>query len=152
MKTSFKSPLKYGISIVLVLWGVLLMIGGLVNMFPENAPPRITVADVFMFIALGIAPCVLGAIIWFRTVRERKEFAMMELEQDILRLAKSMHNKLTATDVAVKIVLPVKQAEEMLQEMVVKGWSQLEISDSGVPVYNFHTLISGTEKRDATQV
>lgn len=128
------------------------MIGGLVTMFPENAPPRITAADVFMFIALGIAPCVIGAIIWFRTAQERKELAMIELEQDIVRLAKSMHNKLTSSDVAVKIVMPAKQAEEMLQEMVVKGWAQLEISDSGIPVYNFHTLISGAEKRDATQI
>lgn len=152
MKTTLKPPVKYTLAIVLILWGIFLMIGGLVNMFPDNAPPHIFVSDVFMFLALGVAPCVIGAILWFRTAQERKELAQMELEQDILRLAKSMHNKLTASDVAIKIVMQPKQAEEMLQEMVVKGWARLEISDSGVPVYNFHTLISGDEKRSATQL
>ncbi|MFY7997343.1 MAG: hypothetical protein ACOVSW_01950 [Candidatus Kapaibacteriota bacterium] len=146
------SSFRYFASVLMMLWGVFLMIGGLVNMFPDNAPPKITPSDVFMFIALGIAPCVLGITLWLRTSKQRKERLHTELEQDILRLAKSCHNKLTASDVAIKIVLSPPQAEEALQEMVIKGWARLEISDSGVAVYHFHTLISGSEKQSAIEV
>lgn len=150
--SSLKTPLRYTLAALLVLWGVLLMLGGLINMFPDNAPPKITAADVFMFVALGVAPSVIGIILWLRTLHQRKEFLHTVLEQDILRLAKRYHNKLTASDVAIKIVLSPKQAEDALQEMVIKGWARLEISDSGVAVYHFHTLISGAEKEGATEV
>lgn len=150
--TSIKTPLKYTMSVLLVLFGVFLMLGGLINMFPDDAPPKITPSDVFLFIAFGLAPCVLGIALWFRATNERKEQAHGTLENEILHLAKSLHNKLTASDVAIKLVLSPKQAEDCLEELVVKGWARLEISDSGVAVYHFHSLLSGEEKASATEV
>ncbi len=151
-RPSVNPPFRYIIAVLLMLWGVLLMIGGLVNMFPDNAPPKIKPSDIFIFIVLGIVPCILGITLWLQASKQRKERLYAELEQDILRLAKSCHNKLTASDVAIKIVLSPPQAEEALQEMVIKGWARLEISDSGVAVYHFHTLISGSEKQSAIEV
>lgn len=150
--SSLTTPVKYTLSVLLLLFGVFLMLGGLINMFPDNAPPSINPSDVFMFVALGIAPCVLGIALWLRTSKQRKEQAHSTLENEILHLADSFHHKLTASDVAIKLVLTPKQAEESLEEMVIKGWARLEMSDSGVAVYHFHSLLSGEEKETAREV
>jgi hypothetical protein len=150
--SSLKTPFKYILAVILLLFGVFLMLGGLINMFPDNAPPNITPSDVFMFVTLGIAPCVIGIILWLRTSKQRKEEARDTLESEILHLANRFHHKLTASDVAIKLVLTPKQAEECLEDLVIKGWARLEISDSGVAVYHFHSLLSGEEKESATEV
>lgn len=150
--SSFKTPFRYILSFCLVLFSVFLMLGGLINMFPDDAPPKIVPSDVFMFVTLGVAPCVLGIVLWLRTTKQYKEQVHTTLENEILHLANRFQHKLTASDVAIKLVLTPKQAEECLQELVIKGWARLEISDSGVAVYHFHTLLSGEEKDSATEV
>ena len=151
-KSSFSTSLSYTSAVFLLVWGTLLMIGGLANMFPDNAPPKVTPSDVFMLLTLGVAPSALGITLWLRASRQKRERKEMSLENDILRLAAQRHNKLTATDVAVKIVITVKHAEEALQSLVIKGLAQMQISESGAVVYHFHTLLSDEEKQGATGI
>jgi hypothetical protein len=149
-KSSFPPALSYIAAVLLLVWGVFLMLGGLINMFPDDAPPKILPSDIFMMLTLGVAPSVLGVALWLRASRQKRAAAEEALEREILRLAAQSHSKLTATDVAVRIVITVKQAEEALQSMVIKGLAQIQISESGAVVYHFYTLLSHDEKQGAT--
>lgn len=129
------------------------MLGGLVSMFETpDGKPKISPADIFMFLTLGIAP-VLGGVWIILTARKKAaRFAYEQHERLILQLAQMHSAKLTATEVGIEMNITVEEANEILQQMTIKGLTRLEISDSGIPVYHFHTLISSHEKHDAEDV
>ncbi|MCS6808152.1 MAG: hypothetical protein RML40_05750 [Bacteroidota bacterium] len=149
---TFANVLRFAVAILLIGFGVTLMVGGLMSMFPDNAPPRVSIGDIALFGGFGVLPCVVGIMLWRRAVKVKRYLADREQEHQIIHLAQRMGRKLTVSDVVLHTSLSAEQAEQTLRDMVVKGWAKLEISDSGVPVYYFHTLISQDEKHGAAGI
>ncbi len=149
----YRVGLRYLIASICIGVGAFMMLGGLVSMFETpDGKPKISPADIFMLFTLGIAPVVGGVWLILHARKKAARFDYEQQERSILQLAQAHAAKLTATEVGIEMNITVEEASEMLQRMTIKGLTQLEISDSGIPVYHFHTLISSAEKRDAEDV
>lgn len=149
----YRVGLRYLAASVCIGLGTFLMLGGLVNMFETpDGKPKISPADIFMFLVLGIAPVVGGIWIILQTRKKAARLTYEAHERSILQLAQTHGAKLTATDVGISMNITVEEANAVLQQLTIRGLTQLEISNSGIPVYHFHTLISSGEKRDAEDV
>ena len=149
---NLKEFLRYVAAVGMVVFGAFLALGGLVSIFEKQGSTSVKPADVFLFAVFGVLPAVLGILLFRRTLLRQTERAYEAHERSILLLAQTHGAKLTSTEVGMAMNITVQQAENLLQNMTIKGLTQLEISDSGVPVYHFHTLISGREKHDAEDV
>jgi|688.fasta_scaffold704802_2 hypothetical protein len=149
---NLKELLRYFAAIGMIVFGAFLALGGLVSIFEKRGNTPVTPADVFLFAVFGILPVILGIILFRRTLLRQAERTYEAHERSILLLAQTHGAKLTSTEVGMAMNITVQQAENLLQNMTIKGLTQLEISDSGVPVYHFHTLISRGEKHDAEDV
>lgn len=149
---NLKEFLRYFAAVGMIVFGAFLALGGLVSIFEKPGTTSITPGDIFLFTVFGVLPMVLGVFIFRRTQHIQTERTYETHERSILLLAQTQGTKLTATEVGMAMNITVLQAEKLLQNMTIKGLTQLEISDSGVPVYHFHTLISHSEKHGAEDV
>ncbi|TAE21673.1 MAG: hypothetical protein EAZ92_16675 [Candidatus Kapaibacterium sp.] len=149
----YRVGLRYLIASICIGIGAFMTLGCLVSVFETpDGKPKISPADIFMLITIGIAPIVGGVWLILQARKKAARFAYEQHERSILQLAQAHTAKLTATEVGIAMNITVEEANEILQSMTIKGLAQLEISDSGIPVYHFHTLISSGEKRDAEDV
>ena len=149
---NIKELLRYFAAVGMIVFGAFLALGGLVSIFEKRGSTPVTHGDIFLFTVFGVLPVVLGIIIFRRTLLRQTERTYEEHERSILLLAQTHGTKLTSTEVGMAMNITIEQAETILQNMTIKGLTLLEISDSGVPVYHFHTLISSSEKHDAEDV
>jgi hypothetical protein len=149
---NLKELLRYFAAVGMILFGAFLALGGFVSIFEKRGDTPVTPGDVFLFAVFGVLPVVLGVILFRRTLLRQTERAYEAHERSILLLAQTHGAKLTSTEVGMAMNITIEQAEIILQNMTIKGVTQLEISDSGVPVYHFHTLISSSEKHSAEDV
>ena len=67
------------------------------------------------------------------------------IQSQIMRLAFENGGRLTVTDVVLEMKLPIKQAEETLNNMVDGYRVRMEVKDSGTIVYEFTELINRKE-------
>ena len=63
------------------------------------------------------------------------------IERQILNLAKTTDGKLTVTQVAMNTSLSLEDAEKHLQNMVKSGYVHMDVSESGIIIYEFIELI-----------
>jgi len=59
------------------------------------------------------------------------------LETKILRLARSFHGRLTPLELAANSSLSLEEADNVLENIVRRGYANMEVSDSGSIVYEF---------------
>ena len=59
-------------------------------------------------------------------------------EKIVLQLAKKRHGKLTVAEVAANSALTLEQAKETLDQLNIKGFNEMDVSDAGIIVYKFH--------------
>ncbi|MCG8467137.1 MAG: hypothetical protein MJB57_02875 [Gemmatimonadetes bacterium] len=71
------------------------------------------------------------------------------LEAEVLKMAGRHDGKLTAVEVAGELAVPTTQAEELLQELMAKELADVEITESGLLVYDFHDVRHLAEKPEA---
>lgn len=149
---NLKEFLRYVAAVGMIIFGAFLALGGLVSIFEKQGNTTVSPGDIFLFTVFGILPAVLGVILFRRTLHRQTERAYEAHERSVLLLAQTSGTKLTSTEAGIALNITVEQADKILQNMTIKGLTRLEISDSGVPVYHFHTLISNSEKHDAEDV
>jgi hypothetical protein len=70
----------------------------------------------------------------------------------ILRLARRLGGRLTVADVALGTGLRLQEAEAALNDLVRRGYADLQVSRSGVLVYHCFPLADGRDKRRAEPV
>jgi hypothetical protein len=58
-------------------------------------------------------------------------------EKTVLQLAQQHHGTLTVVDVAANSALTVEQAKETLDQLNLKGFNEMDVSDAGIIVYKF---------------
>jgi hypothetical protein len=59
-------------------------------------------------------------------------------EKIVLKLAKKRRGALTVAEVAANSVLTLEQAKETLDQLNLKGFNEMDVSDAGIIVYKFH--------------
>lgn len=108
-----------------------------------------------LFIAAGL-PAAGGGLLLARHFgvgrrieHRREELRRDTLEAEILKMAGRHGGRLTAVEVAGELALPTTTAEELLNELMAREMAEIEITDSGLLVYNFRDVRHLSEKESA---
>lgn len=71
-----------------------------------------------------------------QTAKEEPETGKV-LEAKILRLARNFHGRLTPLELAANSSLSLEEADNVLENIVRRGYANMEVSDTGAIVYEF---------------
>lgn len=151
---NIKRTLSYVIMVSMAGFSILMIIGFAVsfNQPSSDGKPPSPAADIIMLILLGILPLIVVAR-WYVALRSQERKNVQERhEAEALQLAVTKNGKLTVAELAMHTSLSHDESEQLLQQMAVKGLTTLYISETGVPVYHFRTLISDQEKQQAEEI
>jgi CRP-like cAMP-binding protein len=106
-----------------------------------------------LLVAVGL-PALGGMALLRRRLRSHRSsgdrterLRQQTLEAEILRLAGRHEGKLTAVEVASDLGVRVEEAKRVLDELMVRGQADIEVTDSGVLVYRFHDIEHLGEKK-----
>jgi hypothetical protein len=100
-------------------------------------------------VGVGVALLKAGGT---RRLAERAEHAEHAVAAELLRLAELRGGRLTVAEVMAHLDLSKGQAESALEQLCRQGLADYRVSESGVLVYHFGTLIGAEEKRLAEGV
>ncbi|HSH75556.1 MAG TPA: hypothetical protein VLA09_07740 [Longimicrobiales bacterium] len=107
-----------------------------------------------LVIGAGI-PGGLGLTLLVRQFREPRRVAAREalrrqtIDSELVRLAGELGGKLTVVEVVARLALPAEEAGAALDELARSGVCEIQVSDSGVLVYDFADLRHLGEKEQA---
>ena len=126
--------------VVAVLLGVfgLVMIVGVSIQFLEGTSKYSMVTDGVLTVLLGILPLVGGVWRYKRVRQAVTRRTVDDSEKIVLRLAQRRQGVLTVVEVAANSTLSVEQAKETLDQLNLKGFNEMDVSDAGILVYKFH--------------
>ena len=127
----------YLLGILVILFGFIMVAGGLVNLF-ESSRDRSAGEWIVMIMLLGIAPIIAG-LMMCRKMKHKGRHRQDELiERQILQLARDYQGKLTIPEVSMKMSLSSIEAKAALDQCHLNSLAELHISDNGVVVYQFN--------------
>jgi hypothetical protein len=108
-----------------------------------------------LFVLSGLLPLSASVyLLWRLTHRERRPWLWRSRAREaaILKLARRLGGRLTVADVALGTGLSLQAAEVALNELVRRGYAELQVSRSGVLVYHCFPLADGQDKSHAERV
>ena len=116
----------------------LVMIAGVSIQALEGTSKYSRVTDGVLTVLLGILPLVGGVWRYKRVRQAVTRRAVDDSEKIVLRLAQRRQGVLTVVEVAANSTLSVEQAKETLDQLNLKGFNEMDVSDAGILVYKFH--------------
>jgi hypothetical protein len=140
-------------------WGGigLLAVAGFMFLGFLQSGPAVGAATVVAFlISVGI-PGVGGALLLAsgrrggRGLTARQEALRLEtVEAEVIRLAGRHDGRLTVVEVSGELGVPADEAKAVLDELMAREVADIEVTESGVLVYEFHDVRHLAEKSSAT--
>jgi uncharacterized membrane protein YidH (DUF202 family) len=126
--------------VMAILLGVfgLVMIAGVSIQFLEGTSKYSMLTDGVLTVLLGIVPLVGGVWRYKRIRQAVTRRTVDDSEKIVLRLAQRRQGVLTVVEVAANSTLSVEQAKETLDQLNLKGFNEMDVSDAGILVYKFH--------------
>ncbi|MBD3307211.1 hypothetical protein GF339_12340 [candidate division KSB3 bacterium] len=131
---------------ILIFIGLFFLLGFVVNMSEEGA--TVTLADWIALLLLVGTPLAGGGLLLKshyghnRKLRQHAQKTVYQKqEREILRLAQQKGGRLTIPEIAVDTSMSTAEAEEFMQGLAAKGYVDMQVTDSGVIVYEFYDLI-----------
>jgi hypothetical protein len=103
-------------------------------------------------IIVGLLPAFFGIILLIKLKKEQKIFDKDQIENTLFQLAKKNNSKLTTADIAMNTTLSTIEAKKIMDELCLKGIAEIMVSESGVIVYHFKTIINDSEKQSAEKI
>lgn len=100
----------------------------------------------------GLLPLGTSAYLLWRLLRHRRPPRLWRYktrEAAILQLAHRSGGRLTVAEAAIGTGLTLREAEKLLNELVRKGYADLQVSPTGVLVYRWFPLTSAADKNRA---
>ena len=85
-----------------------------------------------------------------RIALRKEELRRQTIESEILRLAARSQNKLTVVEVVTDLAISAEEAASALDSLAARDLAELQVTDSGVLVYDFRDLRHLSEKDSAT--
>ncbi len=108
----------------------------------------------FPLVFAGILPAVQGFLRYIgeRDSRQRipennKPRSPGDPEKIILRLARKLEGRVTPALVAIESDLSIEKAEEVLQNLVKRGFTSMEVRDNGTIEYFFEEFLPPSTDR-----
>lgn len=131
--------LVYMLGIVVILFGFVMIAGGLINLF--ESPREESVGELLVMTGiLGVVPVAAGFMMC-RRMRAKARYRRDELiERQIPQLAKDNQGQLTISDVSMHLSVPSTKAKAILDQCHLNHLADLQISDTGVVIYQFRML------------
>ena len=130
---------------VLIFLGAFMLLGFAVNLSEKSF--AIDIGDIVAFILLSAAPIIVGSVIvrshftGKRRLIEAEQKALYEQrEREIIRLAQQKRGRLSIPEIAVATSMNTEEADKMMREMAAKGYVDMQVTDSGVIVYEFYEI------------
>ena len=130
-------------SVFLTGWAILLLPAGL-GLVLFGLVERIDSNDWQEPLSIGVTVFAAGSLLWFlsrRLDQGAQNARARRSEQELLRLARTRHGRLTATEAAAEIGLTAAEAKQILKGWAEGGFVELEVSDGGVMIYRFPEVL-----------
>lgn len=115
--------------------------------FLRSATVLSSPATIAALLITVVLPAVGGVLLTTRRFTRGKQLtARRELlrqqtfESEILRLAGQRDGRLTAVEVMTEFAIPLDQANNLLESLMIRELADIEVTDSGVVVYAFHDI------------
>lgn len=123
------------ISYILLFWGIIFTAVGIFSIF-DSANPNANSASLGGFI-MGVPALLGGFLLWRKSYKKSKENYDQYFEELIFSFAKSKNGVVNAVEVSMEIDVPKAKAEQLLNEMVIKGTAVTQINNNGFVEYAF---------------
>ncbi len=99
-----------------------------------------------LLVAVGIPGAAGGTLLYQHFSRGKKlagsrdQLKRQTQESELLRLAGKFGGRLTVVEVVREMAVTHAEAEELLRSLQVRGFTEIEITDSGMLVYRFSDI------------
>ncbi len=132
-----------------LIGGGVCMFIGLFMLFGFLATPKeFSLIVSLMYGLLLIAAPIAGGGLLIRSHFTAKRKALQDTqkvlqeqqEREIIRLAQKKGGRLTIPEIAADTSLGTSEAEETMKEMTSKGYVDMQVTESGVIVYEFYEI------------
>lgn len=133
---------------VLIFVGLFMLLG-----FFTSTKDSSFATDAIMLLLFVLAP-IVGGIFMIRNhfvsqqkvSKEQKKALQSAREKEVILLAQAKGGILTIPEIIAESSLNSDEAEEVMKEMVVKGYVDMNTTDAGVIVYEFYEIIKQKEE------
>lgn len=138
-----------------LLPGGCLTCGGLFMLlgFFASTKPSTFASDLVELILFCFIPITLGVGLIVSHVRgqkleklEEQKQQLAAREKEVLLLARRYQGKLTMAEIVTDTSMDAAQAEETVNELVVKGMTTLKTNDAGQAYYEFYDMLPHEEE------
>ena len=136
--------LKSIIAGILIAFGALMLLGVSVNL-SESA---LEAADIIGAIVFGIGPIAGGGLMIRGRVKAKQQAlhakerdAYVRHEKEIIRLAQSRGGRISIPEIVAETSLSSDEADAVMRKMTTKGYVDMQVTDSGVIVYEFYEIV-----------
>jgi len=128
---------------ILVAFGAFMLLGISVNL----SEAAMSIGDIVGAIFFGAGP-IAGGGLMIRSHMKTKRLALqakerdiyVQREKDIIRLAQAGNGRLSIPEIVADTSMSTDEAEDVMKEMTTKGYVDMQVTDSGVIVYEFYEI------------
>jgi len=123
-------------AVIVSLFGFVMLVGVLIGAI-EGTSKYSRFTDVTLTILLGIVPLVGGVHLYRRvrgTVARRQND---ERESAVLQVVRQHEGVVSPVDVAADCGMSLEQAEETLNQLHLRGFAEMDVTDTGIVIYRF---------------
>ncbi|HEY7162583.1 MAG TPA: hypothetical protein VH815_15075 [Acidobacteriota bacterium] len=111
--------------------------------------------NAIMLLLFVVAP-IVGGIFMIRShfidkqkeSKEQKKALQNAREKEVILLAQAKGGTLTIAEIIAESSLNPDEAEEVMNELVVKRYADMKTTDTGVMIYEFYEIIKQREEAD----
>ena len=75
-----------------------------------------------------------------KALKEQQTALQRAREKQILRLAQQKGGRISIPEIVVDTSMSTEEAEEFMQDLTAKGYVDMQVTDSGVIVYEFYEI------------
>lgn len=124
------------VAVLLSAFGVVMIAGVLIGILNHTSQYTL-LTDVLLVLLFGALPLVGGVLLGQRIRANTATRQADAWEKTVLQVAKRHHGMVTAIDVACNSVLTLEQAKDTLDQLNLKGFNEMDVSESGTVIYKF---------------
>jgi hypothetical protein len=133
---TMSEKLQVVVAALLGVFGIVMLAGVCIQAL-EGTSKYSMVTDMLLTVLFGILPLVCGVWLYKRVRQAVTRRAVDDSEKIVLHLAQQHHGILTVVEVAANSTLSVEQAKATLDQLNIKGFNEMDVSDAGIIVYKF---------------
>lgn len=128
---------------ILIAFGALLLIG----VFADFPKEPLTGADIIGAFFLGVLPIVGGGLFIHshikgkqKALQDAEKALRAKREKEVIQLAQQTNGRVSIPEIVAGTSMNTIEADQLMREMVEKGYVDMKVTDSGVIIYEFYEI------------